>query len=124
MFLRGAEVAVIVFDLSNPPSFAHLSEWLKLLNEFPIGQCQTLVVGNKKDLQPWVVRRDEIERFSITSGYSVLFTSAANNDGIVNLFKEIAGIIATKRTQVSEPSSKVVFSEPAVARMEAGSGCC
>jgi small GTP-binding protein len=124
MFFRGAQVAVIVFDLSVPETFEHISEWISLCQTNQESECQFMIVGNKSDLRPWKVDLNHIESFIQNSGLRYLVTSASTGDGVEALVEEIAKMVAARATGVTQPLVNVSLSSPKVAMVEKDSGCC
>lgn len=90
LYVRGAQIGVVVFDLSNPISYNHVDDWI---NEFrQQNECKMIVVGNKNDLDK-KVDTDKIHDELIEKGLSFFQTSAKTGDGIELLFHEIASIV-------------------------------
>jgi len=81
IYARNAKGVVLVFDLSNPPTFASAKGWYEQLKQIIDPSCQILICGNKEDLQndfdiaeaaEWA-RKNEIPfvKVSAKSGYNV-----------------------------------------------------
>ena len=50
-YCRGADVAVVCFDLTNSDSLSNVRKWVdKLYSSLPSENCQILLVGTKHDL--------------------------------------------------------------------------
>jgi small GTP-binding protein len=89
MFIRGAEVAVVVFDVSRRCTFSSISDWISLFDQENCG-CHIFIVGNKTDLESKVEASD-VEDFCERHGHLPHFlTSAVTGDGIDLLFRGIA----------------------------------
>jgi small GTP-binding protein len=96
MFLRGAEVAVICFDVSSRITFDHLTEWTSFFNG-EIQSCRLLIACNKIDLDP-AVEPSEVEDFCQTLGVYHYRTSAKTGDGVDVLFRAIADVVDANET--------------------------
>ena len=105
-FYRGANAAVIVFDVSNQKSFDALDAWIenflenaspKNVNEFPF-----LILGNKCDLaeEQWAVTKSGVKQwcssqnFNHGKGLPFYLTSAKEDTNVENGFRKI-GKLAT-----------------------------
>lgn len=87
-FYRGSRAAALVYDVTEPESFAHLERWrgeiLKAVDEQPL-----VVVGNKIDLE----RSQTLEAaqaFAHSIGAEHLETSALDGRGVPALFESLA----------------------------------
>jgi small GTP-binding protein len=104
MFARGASVAVVVFDLSNSISFAHVPSWITFLHEQGPEECRIVIVGNKSDLLPPAVSENEIESLREPTRIPFFRTSALTTEGVDLLFYGIAEL-AAEEDQPESPSS-------------------
>jgi small GTP-binding protein len=100
MYFAGAQVAILVFDLTSPQSFANLNEFVELLQQKAPPDCVLVLVGNKSDLKDKrAISRGEAENYSRNIG-SIFYceTSAATGAGVRSLFEDIAesGMISFK----------------------------
>jgi small GTP-binding protein len=94
IYIRGARLAVFVFDLTQPDSFEALQEWINLALESLIPGTPFVVVGNKLDLTDSIrVPSEAIEKVSRKYDVPVFRTSAKTGFGIEGLFAAIAEII-------------------------------
>ena len=50
-FYRGSDCCVLVFDLTDPNSLAHVQDWRRVFRETAGDDIPVLVVANKKDLE-------------------------------------------------------------------------
>jgi small GTP-binding protein len=117
IFVRGAEVAAIVFDLSKPESFANLDTWMLILDD----NCKFVVVGNKCDLTPNLVNERDIAEFMRANpGVPYYCVSAKTGDCVGLLFGQIAEMVsANDKTATSN-----VTTVPLILNAEPKSKCC
>jgi small GTP-binding protein len=88
MYLRGANIIIIVYDINNLQSFNSLEYWIdsiKYLNNFKL-----FIVGNKSDLSNKISQslKDKLF-FSMKYDFYHLEVSAKSNDNIDELIKQI-----------------------------------
>lgn len=92
-YYRGAQAALVVFDLTNKNSFTNVSRWI---NEFyqhcnPIYQKKVILIGNKSDLkEERQVTQEDINEFLKINNFPYFECSAKMGDNIENIFNEIA----------------------------------
>ena len=97
-YYRSANGIFLVFDLTNPISFAKLEDWLiDILNSAPKG-VEIFLIGNKKDLES---RRNVSKRVieNILSKHSIknyIETSALTGEGVIEAFHKMSEILMDK----------------------------
>ncbi|RZC70503.1 hypothetical protein C5167_033738 [Papaver somniferum] len=91
LYYRGAAVAVIVYDITNPESFSKARFWVKELQKHGNPNIIMVLVGNKADLHEYreVSIQDAID-YAEKNGMFFIETSAKTSDNIHELFEEIA----------------------------------
>jgi small GTP-binding protein len=92
MYYRSAEIALLVFDVTNRDSFAALEQWVHELSEKAPAYLQVVIAANKIDLKDdRIVSREVAERFAKCHNVKMhTEVSAKAGDGIVELFSNIA----------------------------------
>jgi small GTP-binding protein len=98
-YVRGADIAVIVFARDNQDSFENLPDWLTFLDEHVKGAHETILVCNKVDLAGGV---DPVAamRFAEKHEYSLAETSATTGQGIEILISLITAAADHKKDAV------------------------
>ncbi|KAJ8427735.1 hypothetical protein Cgig2_021062 [Carnegiea gigantea] len=88
LYYRGAAVAVIVYDITSPESFAKAQYWVKELQKHGSPDIVMALVGNKADLQDRreVPAENGIE-YAEKNGMFFIETSAKTADNINQLFE-------------------------------------
>ena len=91
-YYRGANVAFVVFDITNRDSFNSLPSWIEAYyRNGPETQKNIILIGNKKDLEnERVVTQDEAQQFSQTNNMIYFETSAREGENIEYVFKYAA----------------------------------
>ncbi len=84
--IRGANFAMIVFDLTRYESFMDLEEWMGFIGDIP-EKCRVLV-ANKADMES-VVSDEEIRTFAEKHSLPVVRTSCVTGQGIEELERVI-----------------------------------
>jgi GTPase SAR1 family protein len=91
MYYRGAAAAIVVYDITNPDSFAGAKSWVKELQRRGDPHVVIALAGNKADLD---TRRkvpfEEAQAYAEENGLLHLETSAKNANNVRALFVEIA----------------------------------
>mmetsp|Transcript_27410 Transcript_27410/g.51802 ORF Transcript_27410/g.51802 Transcript_27410/m.51802 type:complete len:194 (-) Transcript_27410:309-890(-) len=91
MYYRGAAAAIIVYDITNPDSFAGAKSWVKELQRRGDQNVVIAMAGNKADLE---ARRkvdfNEANEYAEENGILHMETSAKNANNVKALFVEIA----------------------------------
>ena len=99
-FLKGADGALMVFNLISPESFKYLDFWYdQLIQQVKGSSIPKILVGSKKDLiettpKEYLVNETLIQTFlkekNITSYYK---TSALENYNVIYVFKELNNLM-------------------------------
>jgi len=91
MYYRGAAAAIVVYDITNPDSFAGAKSWVKELQRRGDPNVVIALAGNKADLESRrKVEFEEANAYAEENGILHLETSAKNSNNVKSLFVEIA----------------------------------
>ena len=93
-YFKGAEGALLVYDITKPGSFRGLDKWIEKLHEHADPNITTLLVGNKCDLkQSREVRTEDAEEFAQKHNMAFLETSALENTNVELAFQKLVAAV-------------------------------
>lgn len=91
MYYRGAAAAIVVYDITDPDSFAGAKSWVKELQRRGDPNVVIALAGNKADLeQRRKVSQEDADMYAEENGILHLVTSAKDGTNVKSLFVEIA----------------------------------
>lgn len=103
MYYRDAQVAILVYDITNTESFTNLKKWITELNDKGPKDMIYCVVGNKIDLQNEErVTLAEAHSFAKEVNAQLKLTSAKIDKGISEVFDDIAKEMVTRELKAEE----------------------
>ena len=124
VYFRGAAGAIIVYDVTNTPSFNSLEDWLKTFRNSNDSKTVIFVVGNKCDLSgDRRILADEACKWAESKGCIYIETSAATGENIDDLFKQLVDELAKSNLE----GGPRVLSAPKRLQANKGEekkGCC
>jgi small GTP-binding protein len=121
VYFRSAAAALLVFDLSNRPSFEHLDDWVTSFRSSSSDRAILFLVGNKSDLaENRMISEEEAKEWADNHSCSYTETSARSGSGIAQLFKAVAATLAGNH--LHEIEARVV--RPKSASERGNEGCC
>eukprot|EP01112_Ceratiomyxa_fruticulosa_P001722 TRINITY_DN11889_c0_g1_i1.p1 TRINITY_DN11889_c0_g1~~TRINITY_DN11889_c0_g1_i1.p1 ORF type:complete len:219 (-),score=29.33 TRINITY_DN11889_c0_g1_i1:250-906(-) len=108
MYYRNASAAVLVYDISVAETFENVQHWVReLKSTMHFSDIVIALAGNKIDLESnREVSRQMAEDYAKTIGATVYETSAKDNQGVEELFGDIAKSIVSK-TKSKPPTEQV-----------------
>ncbi|MHA2315228.1 MAG: Rab family GTPase [Candidatus Hermodarchaeia archaeon] len=90
-YCRGALGCILAFDLTRPPTFYHLDEWLTLVRE-NTDDIPILLVATKRDVAKYPV--DEGLRYAQTNGLAgFIETSSKEGYNVAEVFNTITSLM-------------------------------
>ncbi|XP_005610798.1 ras-related protein Rab-17 isoform X1 [Equus przewalskii] len=92
LYFRGANAALLVYDITRKDSFDMVQQWLKdLEKEFHPGEIVVMLVGNKTDLgEEREVTFEEGKEFAESKRLLFMETSARLNHQVTEVFSAVA----------------------------------
>ncbi len=89
LYLKGADGAVVVCDLTRPSTGKSISSWITDLKKYS-GDVPYLIVGNKNDLKQKITDND---LKNISKGHVCYKSSAKTGEIVEDFFNKIANLI-------------------------------
>jgi len=98
MYYRNAAAAILVYDISVAETFENVQHWVReLKSTMHFSDITIALAGNKTDLESnREVPKQTAEEYAKTIGATVYETSAKDNQGVEELFGDIAKKIVSK----------------------------
>ncbi|XP_071542649.1 ras-related protein Rab-21-like isoform X4 [Panulirus ornatus] len=111
MYYRGANAAILMFDLTNYSTFTDVQSWVHELRTRVGDGLMLVLVGNKVDLtENLAVNKNSAKEYAGSIGASFLETSALTNTGVQDVFNAVA-MEMVKRAESEENSSLRIYSQ-------------
>ncbi|CAF0799771.1 unnamed protein product [Brachionus calyciflorus] len=106
-YYRSANAIIIVYDVSNQPSFDRLPEWLRELKQHINEKVVVILVGNKCDLTegreiPYHIG----ESFAQRHNMKFIETSAKESANVEQIFQELSTTLLKQANQIFETNRK------------------
>ena len=106
-YYRGANVALVVFDITSRPSFEALPIWIENYYKNGPEQKNIILIGNKKDMEDErKVSQEEAEKFSETNNMMYFETSAKEGENIDYVFNYAAEKLVEFSKGNNDPAMK------------------
>ena len=113
MYYRGAQVAVIVYDITQPESFTGAKNWIEEIKRKGNPDCIIALLGNKIDLDKHrKVTQKEVDSYANLNEIINLNVSAKTGFNIENAFKIFAKKIPFEKNKLVNNSELVCKVSP------------
>lgn len=124
MYYRGAQAALVVYDITNESSFVRAKAWVKELQTQGTPKMVIALVGNKADLADnRRIKTDDAQSYAEENGILFLETSAKTAHNVKEVFEAIANTLPKDRERASgvpRPHLIVPRDEPTAVKKK----CC
>lgn len=101
MYYRGAQIALIVYDVTSLDSFETAKKWIEELKYDKPKEFIKILVANKTDLNAQaVISAESGTELAKREGIKFYETSAKTGNNIQNMFNEIADILPTENRRI------------------------
>ena len=118
LYTRNAEVILLVFDVTEQTTYASLPKWIEYIRKDLAIACPVFLVANKIDC-PFVIDRSDISKMASENNCTLLYTSAKTGQGVVELFQEVANVVAAN----AKPTA-TLEAGPQLKSVQTKKGCC
>ena len=90
-YYHNANGIVLVYDVSNAKSFAHIAEWLRVIQQHADDNVEKMILGNKCDAEDKrVITEAQGRALAEKHGIKFLETSAVSNINVDGAFRELS----------------------------------
>jgi small GTP-binding protein len=127
IYYRGANVVLLVYDVTNEHSFVHVRSWLDRIQSVWKDDYSPMVmlVGNKSDLvRDRVISREEGELFARRHDMMFAETSAKVGENVEDAFLLPVLSFMKNHPDLLEETDETVFMETDAGGEDRTSGCC
>ena len=99
-YYRGADGAIVIFDLTDQNSFNDLKKWIKDIKNYGEKDIQILIVGNKLDLfNQRKVTQSQANNFCNENKYKYIEASAKDGTNLLKIFEELTFDLTNKNQE-------------------------
>lgn len=126
MYYRGAQAALVVYDITNTESFRRAKMWVRELRQVNGNDMVIGLAGNKADLATGNKRQiptGETAEYAEDNGLIFLETSAKRGDNVLEMFVSIAKQVAMKNP-TNNTLNKQNGTFPETKENSRSGGCC
>ena len=103
-YYRGADGIIIVYDITDRNSFAHIKDWLDDVNKYTDDNPLKIIVGNKIDLiKDKQINNNDMKTMTAQTGIEIIECSAKDSIKINDLME-----IMTKKLIEKKKKTKVI----------------
>lgn len=79
MYSRGAAIAIVVYDVSEPESFQGIEDWVNCVQDDMLEKGKVIIAGNKCDLD-FAVPKSESDKWASDHGIDIIYLSAKTGE--------------------------------------------
>ncbi len=97
IFYRGAQGAVIIFDVTNRETFNRATKWFNELSNYAEGKPKIVLVGNKIDLPNREISREEANKLAKEYNCEFFEVSALEGFNVNEIFESLTMSIYNQR---------------------------
>ena len=102
-YYRGANGAIVIFDLTQQNTFNDLKKWVKDIKNYGEKNIEILIVGNKLDLiGQRKVTQSQAVNFCRENNYKYIEASAKDGTNILKIFEELTLDLSSKYQKEKE----------------------
>lgn len=125
MYYRGAQVAIVVYDITSQDTFVRAKTWVKELQRQASPNIVIALAGNKSDLaDKRLVETDEAQAYADDNGLLFMETSAKTASNVNEIFMAIARKLPkTDSSAASQSRTRGVNLNQESSQPES-TGCC
>ncbi|KAK1165968.1 ras-related protein Rab-5B-like [Acipenser oxyrinchus oxyrinchus] len=125
MYYRGAQAAIVVFDITKPETFERAKAWVKELQRQASPNIVIALAGNKSDLaERRMVEYEEAQTYAEDTGLLFMETSAKTAMNVNELFLAIAKKMPKTDTQNPTHAARHRGVNLHNAEAQSSRGCC
>lgn len=113
-YIKGADAAIVVFDITDQSSFDDLEKWYQIIQEHVTKKITLLIAGNKSDLASQQIVSDEVaSNYANSINCGFIKTSAFSGAGIDELFNELGLILLSniEEKSIEVPQIPVTYTQ-------------
>jgi Ras-related protein Rab-5C len=126
MYYRGAQAALVVYDITNNESLRRAKMWVKELRQANGSDMTIGIAGNKADLATGNKRqvdKREVTEYAEENGLIFMETSAKRGDNVTEIFMSVAKQVAAKQpvNTLNKPHGSFPPTKP---KQKESGGCC
>ena len=108
MYIRDANIIIVVYDISNKDSFIHTDHWVNETKDLKREDAIFVLVGNKIDLEDKrAVSNKEASEFAEQKGFLFHEVSAKTGDEIQELFNSIIFPEMARKFKIGDEEEEV-----------------